>query len=200
MTPNGTTFSVGRNTYEVTTHVPSRPKFPYTAKRLPDGKLFKFPANIVEGTPTGTKPYVEAVIPVKTNDLVGEQARWNTYAARFGLPRDLVGTTLTSKGTEFRITSINPSRPKFPISASRVRDGAPFKFTTAAVAAKTKRSEQSVLADIRRTYSDLSPENLHWDGERSQAEAQRAARALNTKLLALFTEIGRVVPESEACR
>lgn len=117
MTPNGTTFRVGRNTYEVTAYVPSRPQYPYTAKRLPDGKLFRFPVNVVEGT----------------NQVVTPTAA--------GIPA--IGTVFTSRGTEYRVTGYTPSRYKFPVSAVRVRDGAPFKFTVAACGVTTTPSSST---------------------------------------------------------
>ena len=113
----GTTISYLNRQYRVTAYEPSRPKFPYTVERIPDGKRFKMPSSIVDGTPVGTKPYVNpTVTPV-------------------GIPA--VGSTFTSKGTEYRVTGYNPSRPKFPVSATRVRDGAPFKFTLAACGGMT---------------------------------------------------------------
>lgn len=112
MIANGTTITYRRRQYEVTGYVPSRPQYPYTVKRLPDGKLFKMPADIVEGTPAASP-----VIPTT------------------GIPA--VGSTFICKGTEYRVTGYTPSRPKFPVSATRTRDGAPFKFTLAACGAVT---------------------------------------------------------------
>lgn len=45
-----------------------------------------------------------------------------------GLKGDDYGAIFTSNGERFRFTGVNPSRPKFPISGERVRDGRSFKF------------------------------------------------------------------------
>lgn len=63
---------------------------------------------------------------------------------------------------------------------------------------KAKRSDDAILSDIRGVYSNLSPENLSWDGERSRAQIAKAGAALRRQLATLFAEIGRIVSESEA--
>lgn len=55
--------------------------------------------------------------------------------------------------------------------------------------------------DMRDRFLDLasalSPENLHWDGERSRTAAKKAERALKAKWRKLEKELGRKVDESE---
>lgn len=63
-----------------------------------------------------------------------------------------------------------------------------------------KRSEREIIKEIEGVYCSLSPENLHWDGERSLADARRAERTLNRKLNGLFRELGRKMGEIEAYR
>jgi hypothetical protein len=46
--------------------------------------------------------------------------------------------------------------------------------------------------------SQLSPENLSWDGERSASERGKAASRLNARWNELEKQIGRQVSESEA--
>ena len=59
---------------------------------------------------------------------------FRTSCAYFGLkPEDLGREFTTSKGVRYRIEGIKPSRPKYPISAVRVRDGSPFKFPASLV-------------------------------------------------------------------
>jgi len=48
-----------------------------------------------------------------------------------------------------------------------------------------------ILEKIRAVENKLSPENLHWDGERSKTEARKAERALTKELNALVKELGR---------
>lgn len=61
----------------------------------------------------------------------------------------------------------------------------------APVAAKAARSEADLLAALRRVEASLSPENLHWDGERPRAEARRAESRLMAERKALVAELGR---------
>lgn len=62
----------------------------------------------------------------------------------------------------------------------------------------TKRSEAAIIADIARTYSGLSPENLHQDGERSPSRSRAEGRRLETHLRGLFKELGRELDEVAA--
>ena len=55
-------------------------------------------------------------------------------------------------------------------------------------------TEVELLAMIDRIDCRLSPENLYQDGERSHAEAQRAAKQLYRERAALETKLGRKVP------
>jgi hypothetical protein len=61
----------------------------------------------------------------------------------------------------------------------------------AAPAPKAKRLDALIIQDLRRVESRLSPENLHWDGERSPAQARAAERRLNAEKRALLAELGR---------
>jgi len=64
--------------------------------------------------------------------------------------------------------------------------------------AAPKRSEAEIMRDIRNVYNQLSPENLHCDGEISMSQARRKAAVLNRQLGALQAELGRKVSECEA--
>lgn len=61
-----------------------------------------------------------------------------------------------------------------------------------------KRTDKEIISEIRGCYSDLSPENLFWDGERSQEEAEDDRDTLRRKLDELFMELGRHITESQA--
>jgi hypothetical protein len=52
-----------------------------------------------------------------------------------------------------------------------------------------KRSAQEIQAEIDSVESQLSPENLFWDGERPRGQALAAGRALNRRLRALEQEL-----------
>lgn len=61
-----------------------------------------------------------------------------------------------------------------------------------------KRAEYEIMNDIVDCYSELSPENLTHDGERSNAEVRAAEREIHKRLKALQKELGKDVPEGEA--
>lgn len=64
--------------------------------------------------------------------------------------------------------------------------------------AKPKRANHEIMFDIQSCYNQLSPENLHCDGEISRSAAARKAVGINARLRALFAEYGRKVTEDEA--
>jgi len=55
-------------------------------------------------------------------------------AQRYGLAPSDFGREFTTGGERFRITGIDPKRPRYPISAERVPDRRGFKFTAENVA------------------------------------------------------------------
>lgn len=56
---------------------------------------------------------------------------------------------------------------------------------------------QEILLVLSRLYNQLSPENLHADGERPIAQVRALAASLNKKLEACFVLLERRVDESE---
>jgi len=61
-----------------------------------------------------------------------------------------------------------------------------------------KRTDKEIISEIRGCYSDLSPENLYCDGERSQEDAEDERDSITRKLEDLFKELGRHITESQA--
>jgi hypothetical protein len=57
-----------------------------------------------------------------------DKAMFEVLAEQFGLEPSDYGRTFRTRGEIFRITAINPNRPKYPISVERVADGRGFKF------------------------------------------------------------------------
>ena len=88
--------------------------------------------------------------------------------------------------TRGRITKVN--RKSYKITSLSETYGRP------------KRPELEILKDIDRVYGELSPENLHCDGEISHSAAMAKERSLNARLKTLFKELGREVSESETYR
>ena len=62
-------------------------------------------------------------------DRDAEAARaWERSYERFNVQKDWLGQTFTVRGTEYRVTGLNPRRPKFPVTARRGHDDRGFKF------------------------------------------------------------------------
>lgn len=57
-----------------------------------------------------------------------DKAMFEVLAEQFGLEPSDYGRAFRARGEIFRITAINPNRPKYPISVERVSDGRGFKF------------------------------------------------------------------------
>jgi hypothetical protein len=55
-------------------------------------------------------------------------------AERYGLAPSDFGREFTAGGERFRITGIDPKRPKYPVSAERLPDRRGFKFTAENIA------------------------------------------------------------------
>lgn len=69
-------------------------------------------------------------IPTADGSLYSpEKALFEVMAEHFGLAPSDHGRIFRTGGETFRITAINPNRPKYPISAERVADGRGYKFT-----------------------------------------------------------------------
>lgn len=69
-----------------------------------------------------------------------EKNLFEALAPSFGLDPTDYGRTFCTGGEAFRLTAINPNRPKYPISAERIADGRGFKFTAENVAIYLKAS------------------------------------------------------------
>lgn len=70
-----------------------------------------------------------ATAPVAPPDTTKkDKAEWARWSKTFGFEAEDFGKTFKSGRTDYRITAINPRRPKYPVSAVRVRDGRAFKF------------------------------------------------------------------------
>ena len=75
-------------------------------------------------------------IPMPDGSLFShDKALFEVLAPSFGLDPSDYGRTFKTGGEIFRITAINPNRPKYPISAERLADGRGFKFSAENVAA-----------------------------------------------------------------
>lgn len=88
----------------------------------------------------GTYAYnvaIEAKFSVK--DQVGqavshERRMFEHLASRYGLAPSDFGKTFWMKGTQYKITGINQSAPRYAITGERVRDGKGFRFPARDVA------------------------------------------------------------------
>lgn len=60
-----------------------------------------------------------------------------------------------------------------------------------------KRKVEAILADMRHVETELSPENLHCDGEISKAAAKRKKVKLCARWSKLIKELGREPTDAE---
>ena len=63
-----------------------------------------------------------------------ERLRFEALSEAFGLSPADYGRQFSTGREQFRITGIDPRRPKYPVSAERIPDGQGFKFTAEQVA------------------------------------------------------------------
>lgn len=70
-----------------------------------------------------------------------EKALLEALAGSFGLEPTDYARGFRISGETFRISAINPNRPKYPISAERVADGREYKFTAENVILYLSESE-----------------------------------------------------------
>lgn len=63
-----------------------------------------------------------------------ERDMFEFLAARYGLAPSDLGREFSTGSERFRITGIDPKRPRYPISAERIPDRRGFKFTAENVA------------------------------------------------------------------
>ena len=75
-----------------------------------------------------------------------ERLRFEALAQAFGLSPADFGRQFSTGREQFRITGIDPRRPKYPVSAERIPDGQGFKFT----------AEQVVLL-LQNGMRDVTP-------------------------------------------
>lgn len=73
-----------------------------------------------------------------------ERLRFEALAEAFGLSAADYGRQFTTGRETFRITGIDPRRPKYPISAQRIPDGQSFKFTADQVALLIQKGMRDV--------------------------------------------------------
>lgn len=81
-------------------------------------------------------------IPTPDGSLFShEKALFEALAGSFGLEPSDYARSFRTGGETFRITAINPNRPKYPISAERVADGRVYKFASEDVAMYLSKSK-----------------------------------------------------------
>lgn len=73
-----------------------------------------------------------------------ERLRFEALAEAFGLSPADYGRQFNTGREQFRITGIDPRRPKYPVSAERIPDGQGFKFTSDQVALLLQKGMRDV--------------------------------------------------------
>lgn len=81
-------------------------------------------------------------IPMPDGSLFShDKALFEVLAPNFGLEPSDFGRIFRTGGEAFRITAINPNRPKYPVSTERIADGRGFKFSAENVIAHLNAAE-----------------------------------------------------------
>lgn len=81
-------------------------------------------------------------IPTTDGSLfLHEKAVFEALAESFGLEPSDYARNFRTGGETFRVTAINPNRPKYPINAERVADGRKYKFAAENVVLYLSHSE-----------------------------------------------------------
>jgi hypothetical protein len=73
-----------------------------------------------------------------------ERLRFEALAEAFGLSPAVYGRQFSTGREQFKITGIDPRRPKYPVSAERIPDGQGFKFTSDQVALLLQKGMRDV--------------------------------------------------------
>ena len=73
-----------------------------------------------------------------------ERMLFEALAEEFGLSPDDFGREFSTGQERFRVAAIDPRRPKYPISATRIPDGKGYKFTAENVAVLLKAAMRDV--------------------------------------------------------
>ena len=96
---------------------------------MDDGSLYSVDRALFEvlAEPFGLKP--------------SDRALFEVLAEPFGLKPSDYGRIFRTGGETFRITAINPNRPKYPISVERLADGRGYKFTVENIEMYLKAAE-----------------------------------------------------------
>lgn len=147
----------------------------------------------------------EIVAPdAKTGGFVSREAQdFKRFATQYGFKPEDLGSTFKVRREEFRITGLKTRRPKFPISAERVKDGKKFKFPADAVRRSGQPKFTEGLTDeIKTAFVDLagrlSPENLSCDGELTATEIRSRRDSIMREWSELERRAGRSVDETES--
>jgi hypothetical protein len=143
--------------------------------------------------------------------LTPEAEAWKRSANRYGFNADDLGGTFVSRGVTYEITGLKTRRPKYPVSAKNLSTGRMHKFPVSLVVDIRQKgtgrraaiaAQKGLTTEIKQEFASLagqlSPENLHWDGERSASEVRKARAAINLRWRELEAQAGRKVSESDA--
>jgi hypothetical protein len=78
------------------------------------------------------------------SSLDPERILFEALAEELGLSPDDFGREFSTGRERFRVAGIDPRRPKYPISATRIPDGKGYKFTAENVALLLKAAMKDV--------------------------------------------------------
>ena len=78
--------------------------------------------------------------------ILADELLFEALAEEYGLSPEDIGREFSTGRERFRVAGIDPRRPKYPISATRIPDGKGYKFTA-----------ENVVLLLRAAMKDVSP-------------------------------------------
>ncbi len=96
----------------------------------------------------GFDPAFRVSIPLPDGTaLESERLRFEALAEAFGLSPADYGRQISAGRDLYKITGIDPRRPRYPVSAERIPDGQEFKFTSDHVALLWQKEMRDVTQE-----------------------------------------------------
>jgi hypothetical protein len=121
-------------------------------------------------------------------------------ASRYGLAPEDLGREFSDGNRTYKIVGLKPRSTRYPVIAESGNKR--YKFAAASIKLylgkpTTKRTDETILEELRAVENGLSPENLCCDGEASASHIRVMSAKLNAEKRALIAEFGRTPTNRE---
>jgi hypothetical protein len=117
---------------------------------------------------------IECAVEVNGQVMTHEVEDFKRYARHFGLEPSDLGKTITHLGEAYRVEGLKPKSHRFPVTATRLRDGKRYKIPASAV--------RPLFANVPVPPPPLIPMHLdQGEGRETNREEQSHATEGNIK-------------------